>query len=405
MKIGYVGLGKLGSVCAAVLSKHGHEVRGYDPFTQSSQLPSYEANIDDLTPVQIYSDLDELVRWSELIFIAVQTPHSRKYGGEDPIPEERRDFEYAYLVQACRDVFANTHSVDPKTVVIVSTVLPGTVKRLISPMKPEHVKLLYSPHFIAMGTTVNDYKNPEFFLIGADKESDADDLIEVYQKVNFTVPAFVTTIDNAELIKVAYNTFISMKIVWANTMMEIAHKTGTDCDVVVDALSAATDRIISSKYLRGGVGDAGACHPRDLIAMSDLAKRLNLSVDLMGFLAESRDAQSAWLCDLAAEWSDYTGFNIRLLGKAYKPNISLTSGSIALLMYGQLKERKYNTEILDPHTGDWTGDLGYAAVYVLVTAHDKFKNLEFPKKSVVVDPHGIIKDQPGVTLVRVGRKR
>src|SRR5688500_16883774 len=101
MKIGYVGLGKLGSVCAAVLQQHGHSVKGYDPFVQTSRLPDYEANTSGLDPVALEDDLSELVRWSELIFIAVQTPHSAKYGGEYPTPEDSRDFEYAYLVQAC----------------------------------------------------------------------------------------------------------------------------------------------------------------------------------------------------------------------------------------------------------------------------------------------------------------
>ena len=409
MKIGYVGLGKLGSVCSAVLQKHGHEVRGYDPYVMKSQIPDYEADTEDLQPVVVEPTLYRLVDWADLIFVAVQTPHPPQYGGENPVPEERRDFEYGYLVQACRDIFSRVRK--HTTVVIVSTVLPGTVNRLIRPMKPSLVNLVYSPHFIAMGTTVHDYEHPEFFLMGVDNHEDAEPLRAVYEKVNYDAPHVITSIENAELIKVAYNTFISMKIVWANTLMEMSHKLGTDSDVVVKALSIATDRIISPKYLKGGVGDAGACHPRDLIALSYLAQKLDLSVDLMGFLSEARDKQSEWIVELSQQWSEQTGLPVVLLGKAYKPEVSLTSGSIGMLMRAQFAEKGYSEPaIVDPYIptnplkNEWSEIRKDPAVFVVVTKHLKFQQIGFPRGSVVLDPHGYIMSSNGVTVVRVGRK-
>lgn len=405
MKIAWLGTGKLGSVCAAVLAKHGHDVIGYDPYS-NGVIPSYEVGTEGLEKIEQVENLSELPIDVEVFFVSVQTPHSKDYDGTVPVPEETRDFEYAYLAQACREVFRLLEDREVETtVVIVSTVLPGTFNKYIRAMKPINVNIIYNPFFIAMSTTVHDFENPEFVLLGVDNPDHAVIAQKLYSEVH-DKPTYVTTIENAELIKVAYNTFISMKIVWANAMMEICHKTGADCDVVVDALSQATDRVISPKYMKGGVGDSGHCHPRDLIAMSNLAKQLNLSFDLMGALAQARDIQSQWLVDLACYWQDLTGLPLVLLGKAYKPGVSLTGGSVSILMNEQFKQTNRSVLFtLDPYTDP--SDYVIPAqpmVFVVVTAHTQFAEEKFSKGSVVIDPHGYIPDQTGVTVIRVGRK-
>ena len=100
-------------------------------------------------------------------------------------------------------------------------------------------------------------------------------------------------IESAELTNVAYNTFIGFKIVFANALGEICETLGLgNVDEVTEALALATDRLISGKYLKAGMGDGGGCHPRDQIAMSYLAQKLNLSTDPFTWLAKSRDAQT-----------------------------------------------------------------------------------------------------------------
>jgi UDPglucose 6-dehydrogenase len=217
---------------------------------------------------------------------------------------------------------------------------------------------------------------------------------------------FRTTVETAEAIKVFYNCAISAKIVLANTIMEVCHKTGADCDRVIDALSMATDRVISPKYLRGGMGDGGACHPRDGLAMSWLARRLDLSYDLMGEMMQAREAQTGWLADLAAHYAGLTGLPVVILGKAYKPHSDLTSGSPALLLAQLLDDRGHEPAAhWDPYTDDWGLKAeGPAAVYVIGTRHHDFAFCEFPAGSVVLDPFGFIPDKAGVTVVRVGRK-
>ncbi len=144
--------------------------------------------------------------------------------------------------------------------IIISTVLPGTIEREIMPIIKDNdkFKLCYNPFFIAMGTTVNDFINPEFVLFGV-YDTWAAKTVKIFIK-QFTIkPFYKTDIINAELIKVCYNTFIGMKIVFSNTIMEICHKNGGDVDQVIGGIKLATDRIISTKYLSGGMGDGGGC--------------------------------------------------------------------------------------------------------------------------------------------------
>ncbi|MGW0905020.1 hypothetical protein [Streptomyces sp. NPDC002853] len=414
--VGWIGLGKLGVVCALTLAKHGgHNVIGYDPSPRPGRIlrgetpPPQEEGIESLlasaeltlasTPLQVVASIDRVV------FVAVQTPHSPAYGGEQPMPDEPSDFEYQHLVQAVRDLCRSAAlQAKPITIAVVSTCLPGTMNRLIRPLLNEFTTLVYNPAFIAMGTTIADYLNPEFVLLGADDPRHVEPVLDIHATVHDRT-AQIMGIESAELTKVAYNVVISTKIVVANALMEICHKTGADCDAVTDALAAATDRVVSAKYMRGGMGDGGHCHPRDLIAMSWLAQRLDLSTDVLGYMVRAREAQSEWLADLAQQWADQTGFGVCILGKAYKPGSDLTGGSPALLLAHQLRGRGLDLEHWDPHVdtgGSFAPD--QPGVFVIATRHDVFLQYHFPAGSIVIDPHGYMPDQPGVTTIRVGRK-
>lgn len=419
VKVGWVGAGKLGLPCALVLAQH-HEVYAYDRSDRARKITFGQENQPDEAGIgKLLDDMDhrlvwldspaEVVREVDVVFVAVPTPHSPEYGGEAPMPEERSDFDYAQLVQACRDICAAARAFSHEvTLVVVSTVLPGTTNRLIRPLLNPWVRLVYSPQFIAMGTTIADFQNPEFVICGCEDEGWFR-VRDIFWPVHGNASKLlVTSIENAEAIKVFYNTFVSMKIVWANMVMETCHKTGADCDEVVNALSLATDRVVSSKYMRGGMGDGGACHPRDLIAMSWLAQRLELSYDLLGELAFARECQTEWLAGLARKYHELLKAPVLILGKSYKPGSALTDGSPALLLRHYLAD-------LYPYQWDPHADISAPAdlkallpdgplVYVIATAHPEFAEFTFTRRSVVIDPFGYIPDQEGVTVVRVGRK-
>jgi UDPglucose 6-dehydrogenase len=166
---------------------------------------------------------------------------------------------------------------------------------------------------------------------------------------------FVTTIRTAELTKVAYNTFIGLKIAFANTMMELCEKTGADVDDLVDALCLGTKRILSPAYMRGGMGDGGGCHPRDNIALSWLAREHSLSYDLFEALMLCREQQTAWLAThVHEEW--LKGREVEILGKAYKPGTALTVGSPALLLANILDSWDIEYRHTDPYADSQTED-------------------------------------------------
>ena len=281
-----------------------------------------------------------------MIFVAVQTPHQPEFEGITRLPDERADFEYGHLWEA----LSSLDSVKCP-IVVISTVLPGTMQREIFDDPDIGISasdVLYNPFFIAMGTTIPDFLNPEFVLVGTDGAHPGV-LKKFYSSIH-SRPVFVTTIKTAELTKVAYNTFIGLKIAFANTMMELCEKTGADVDDLVDALSLATTRLLSPAYLRGGMGDGGGCHPRDNIALSWLAREHNLSYDLFDALMVCRERQTEWLADLIVEEQNSTSeFRpVEILGKAYKPETALTVGSPATLLANILQERNIEFTHTDP---------------------------------------------------------
>jgi len=405
MKVGFIGLGKLGLPCALALESKGHEVCGYDidlkvkEILDTKILPYKEIWAQEhLNNSRIdFVDVDEVVKRSEIIFVPIQTPHDPAYEGTTRIPDTRVDFDYTWLVEGMKSLSqAIDRNGKEKIVIIISTVLPGTIDEYIRPVLSSNVKLCYNPFFIAMGTTIKDFLNPEFVLFGVDDEQASKKAEELYRTLHDR-PFFKTKIKNAELIKVAYNTFIGMKIVFANTMMEICHKTGADVDAVVDALSLATQRIISKSYLRGGMGDGGGCHPRDNIAMSWLARKHNLSHDFFQDLMIAREDQTEWLADLICQYD----LPKVILGKAFKPETNLTTGSPAILLKNILIERGVNVTCYDPNI-DLDKPTFSKSVFFIGTKHDFFSTIKFPEGSVVLDPHRYIPDQEGVKVIRIG---
>ena len=238
------------------------------------------------------------------------------------------------------------HITEPKIVVIISTVLPGTIDREIRPLLNEHVRLCYNPFFIAMGTTIKDFMEPEFVLLEWMILRQQRRWTSFYETLH-SRPVFKCTVEEAEMIKVSYNTFITGKIAMANTIMEVCHKLrNVDC-VVMDALSMANERLISPKYLRGGMGDGGGCHPRDNIALSYLARKVNLSFDWYDALMKQRERQTQWLADILMFQCRKTGMDPIILGMTFKKETNLTVGSPALLLANLVNNVELT--VFDPH--------------------------------------------------------
>jgi UDPglucose 6-dehydrogenase len=419
MKLGVVGLGKLGMPVALALAHSGHDVMGYDVDPERMQKdrfphrelgPAGEPSIEPLLRESSirFGSLEDVVAHAEIVFVAVQTPHEPEYEGVTRLPDQRVDFDYTWLRAA---VGSLSHAIErlreDRVVIVISTVLPGTVRRELLPLINNHVRLCYNPFFIAMGTTIRDFLDPEFVLLGVRDREATVKARELYATLHDR-PLYETSIENAELIKVSYNTYITMKIAFANTLMEICHKIdGCDVDQVSGGLALGTQRLLSPAYLGGGMGDGGGCHPRDNIALSWLARELDLSYDWFEGIMLARERQTDWLADLVEEQHERGGFSHRrvgIYGRAFKAGTNLTVGSPAILLRNMLEERGFHVEMYDPHIDAGACKFAEPGVYVVATRHDEFADptWEYPSGSVVIDPWRYVPQHPSYEVVHVG---
>lgn len=417
MRISFIGLGKLGTPVATAIAYMGHEVCGYDPSAHVREAyeagrwphregwPGGRGDFNEFFATdrpRMCASVEEAVRDADIVFVAVQTPHHPKLGGAVPTYGVRADFDYTALREACADVGRHRPG---GLVVVISTVLPGTMRREIEPVLAG-CRFAYSPQFIAMGNVVADYLEPEFFLIGVRDDADGDYLAMFYATIA-DAPTRRMSVESAELAKVAYNTFISAKIGIVNLLGEVCHKTpGADVDDVSLALTSATRRVCSPQYMSAGMGDGGSCHPRDGLAMSWLAERLALHADLFGVLMSAREQHASWLAGLLIDAGKSRGLPLGIMGYAYKPGVGLTDGSPALLVKSFIPEP---CVAWDPYVDGDERLPNEPRAWLVGCRHEQFARVPeswFAPGSVVVDPFRYLPDDlAGITVIPVGAGR
>lgn len=410
MKIGFVGTGKLGLPVSLIYCSKGHDLLCYDVnpvFYQGKPAidllyaeelcPENKISLREwfeLNPLQHEyrhtQSLEEIVAFADIIFVAVQTPHDIRFEGTQRLEPDCTDFDYRYLRQAVKDISSAADKLEKDCIVsVISTVLPGTVRREVFPLLSAHVKFCYNPYFIAMGTVANDCTNPEFILLGNRDEVAAQRVREFYASIT-DASVFSTSLENAEMIKVSYNTFIGTKIAMANTIMELCHNLpNTDCDVVMDALFLANKRLISKSYLRGGMGDGGGCHPRDNIALSWLSSKLGVKYNWYDSIMRAREKQTEFLVScIEKEWlAKNKEIPVVLLGKSFKPNTGITTGSPAVLLGNLLQEKKIPFRFFDPVIEPNSLMPTEPSIFFVSCAHDVYLNYRLPSDSILLDPH------------------
>lgn len=366
-KIGMIGTGKLGGPCAEVIAEKGHEVHAYDT--------NEDCNFKKVVQWRRLQGLYE--QKPDIVFIAVPTPHDERYDGKEPTAHlEPKDFDYTIVKECLQDAAKYAHK--DTLVVLISTVLPGTIRREFSRII-KNLRFVYNPYLIAMGTVAWDMVNPEMVMIGTkdgDETGDAKQLVDFYKTIMENDPRYeIGTWDECEAIKVFYNTFISMKIGFVNMIQDVAERQGNiNADVVANALSNSTQRIMSNAYMKPGLGDAGACHPRDNIALRYMSEHLELGYDLFGSIMEAREIQARNMAKKLISLTNYQ-MPVVIMGKSYKPGVDYTEGSSSMLVGHYVEylrgELYYDTILEEP------------AVYLLAHPEEEFNVLE---GSVIVDP-------------------
>ena len=364
MRISFIGLGKLGMPCAEALAKKGYtDIAGYDVLQKHSDL------------VDIKSSLADAIKNRDVVFIATPTPHEEGYDGREPTSHKQpKDFNYDEVKKVLTE--CNNLMNDEQVVVLISTVLPGTIRREFDPIMT-NVKLIYNPYLIAMGTVGYDMINPEMIMIGTKKGIEetavkAGWLKNLYRDICENDPRIeFGTWEEVEAMKIFYNTFISNKIALVNMMQDVANKLGhMDVDKVTQALAKSTKRIVSSAYMKAGMGDGGACHPRDNIALRWLAKELDLGYDMFETIMTAREKQAE---NMAKEILTH-GENVFFTSDSYKPGTDLVDGSYSLLV--QYYFRKHGGQIVNGID---------TPVQVIVRVHET-DQVSADDKTIIFDP-------------------
>jgi len=389
MKIGFIGIGKLGLPCAEAIAQKGHEVEGYDVAKVTS---------DDITVVDTVKDV---VANKEIVFVAVPTPHDPAYDGRAPTAHlDPKDFSYDIVKKVLTQ--ANEHMNKDQLLVLISTVLPGTVRNQLVELT-NNSRFIYNPYLIAMGSVAWDMVNPEMVMIGTEdgtETGDAKQLVDFYKTVMENDPRYeIGTWDECECIKVFYNTFISTKIGLVNMIQDVAQKQGNiNVDVVTKALADSTMRIMGPQYMTAGMGDGGGCHPRDNIALRYMASELGLGYDIFDAIMNAREIQAKNIALELVKYAEETNLPIFIHGKAYKPGVEYCDGSYSLLVGHYVEEQGHRVTYIDPLTGDGV-ELGMPGIILLArSASTTYKYMQeegdstdrlyckIPSNSIVVDP-------------------
>lgn len=392
LKIAMIGCGKLGAPCGEVMSEK-YNVVGYDILPTACSFKTVDS-------------VQEAIKEKEFIFIAVPTPHDKKYGGETPTSHlPPKDFNYDIVKNVIREI--NKHVTNTQIVVLISTVLPGTIRREISPLLTK-TTLIYNPYLIAMGTVKEDMLSPECLIIGTDtgeKSKEVKKLITLYTKlINKSVPINLGTWEEAESIKIFYNTFISLKLSFVNMIQDVAENIGNiDVDVVTNALKNATQRIVGTRYMTAGMGDGGACHPRDNIALRFLSQKINLGYNIFQDITKYRDIQAKNMAKFIKKIAEDEKLPILIHGITYKPNVPYTNGSYSLLVMSFLKKIGITPNIIDKNIEKYNSiHIDKPTVVLLSHPISNYRDLycNIPVGSIIIDPWRCFKNT-GKTHYRI----
>lgn len=384
-KCSIIGLGKLGACMAVAIASKGISVVGVDKDSNcitafnKRQAPVFEPGLDKMVKkygkrILATTDYQKAVSDSDITFIVVPTP-SKANG----------DFSLQYVKQAVHKIGkALSKKASYHIVVITSTVLPESLDLYIKPILENQsgkrcgidFGLCYNPEFIALGTVIRNFLNPDFILIGESDKKAGKMLEDFYSKVcENTPPAARMNFVNAELTKIAVNSFITSKITFANMLAELAGRLpGGDVDVVTQALGL--DSRIGKYYLKGGLGYGGPCFPRDNAALNSVARKLKVKAEIPSATDRFNSNIVSYLFDLICS-KIKPGMTAGILGLSYKPLTKVIEESQAVSLAERLIRKGIKVILYDPLALDNVKRLFAGKAIYAKTAKDviRFSNL------------------------------
>lgn len=415
MKLTVIGLGKLGLVLAASCANSGHDVVGSDinsdlmDMVRSGIAPYAEPGLQELMNQSadcFKSAIDSslAIKAATATLVVVPTP-----SGADG------EFSNKFLVQALQSVGeALRGGTIPHTVIVCSTVSPGSSTSELIPALEEasgrrvgdSLGFVYSPQFIALGSIINNMRHPDMVLIGASDERSALVAKDIWGSIAKNEPSWhLMSLANAEIVKLAVNAYVTMKISFANMLDELCEAIpGADSNVVCAAVGA--DSRIGGRYLKGALGFGGPCFPRDNVALEAFARRVGVDAPLPRATDAVNDRQVERVVERVTSQLT-TGSHIGILGLAYKPDTNVCEASQGIEIANQLHRLGYPVCVHDPqaygmasalldegiaHSDDAVQVIDNCQGVIFSTAWSEYGNLPghvFAGK-VVVDPWSIL---------------
>jgi GDP-mannose 6-dehydrogenase len=324
MRISIFGMGYVGCVSAGCLAEMGHEIMAVEPSANKLELinrgqsPIIEAGMDELIARMVQtgrlrgtSDWSAAIQGSDMAIVCVGTP-SRPNGSID----------LSYVLRVCEQIGeALAAKKDYFTVVIRSTVVPGTVEEHLLPVLRERSQkqpgigfgLCMNPEFLREGTSISDFYNPPKTIIGQWDEKSGERLAEIYKSV--PAPTIRTSLRVAEMVKYTDNVFHALKVCFANEVGNICQSFEIDSHEVMDIFCMDTKLNLSPSYLKPGFAFGGSCLPKDLRSLSYQAKKADVVIPLISSILESNKQQVVKLINLL---QSYKGRTMGFLGLSFK---------------------------------------------------------------------------------------
>jgi len=433
MKIAMVGTGYVGLVSGACFSEFGWDVvcvdNNADKITmlENGQMPIYEPGLDDLVDrnvaagrLSFTTDLASAVKTADAVFIAVGTPSRHGDGHAD----------LSYVFQAAEDIARHA---DGYTVVVTKSTVPvGTgreVMERIQAVRPDgEIEIASNPEFLREGSAIEDFKRPDRVVIGADSERAAETVGSLYRPLFLRdTPIIHTSLETAELIKYAANTFLATKITFINEFADLCEKVGADVQDVAKGIGL--DGRIGSKFLHAGPGYGGSCFPKDTEALVRSARDVGAPISIVEQVIEvnTNRKQAMALRIIDACGDDVSGKTVAVLGLTFKPNTDDMRDSPSLEIVPRLIEAGATVRVFDPVGMDeakaimdgpvWCSDaydaMDGADVVAIVTEWNEFRALDLQRakellnRPVMVDLRNIYRPEEmresGFDYISIGR--
>jgi GDP-mannose 6-dehydrogenase len=302
LRVSVFGLGYVGAVSAGCLASDGHEVIGVDPVHTKADLinkgrsPIVEADISEIIEstvkagrLRATNDSAEAIRETELSFVCVGTPS-----------QANGNLDLRYIRRICEQIGEALKAKTARhTVVIRSTILPGTMHKIVIPTLEEFSEkkagvdfgVCNNPEFLREGSAVNDFRYPPKTVIGELDQASGDILATLYEKLE--APLIRTNLEAAEMVKYVDNSWHALKIGFANEIGNLCKSLGLDAHEVMKIFCQDRKLNISPAYLQPGFAFGGSCLPKDLRALSYQAKLHDLQLPILTSILPSNEMQIA----------------------------------------------------------------------------------------------------------------